>query len=245
MSNISIRPGITVVPNWSTSATVSHEDGRFTPSGPDFEGQTRRLRTGDGVYFTQAGARKLAHFVEREIDRWLSARAVTVALPVEDPKAVPQVAATAALGKGDLSKARPLSGPTVPLIAEGSSESEDLLGGKPRPAVTDAIASKVLVKGEAMPVPAGRADDFAWPRRTVAPFGEDPVVATTDLPMTPMVAERGSAPAEATAVAAAAPAAPQPPRRVRSAEYQQLQYRPDYFRRQRFNFFPFLVGGGR
>ena len=221
------------------------EDGRFTPSGPDFEGQTRRLRTGDGVYFTQAGARKLAHFVEREIDRWLSARAVTVALPVEDPKAVPQVAATAALGKGDLSKARPLSGPTVPLIAEVSSESEDLLGGKPRPAVTDAIASKVLVKGEAMPVPAGRADDFAWPRRTVAPFGEDPVVATTDLPMTPMVAERGSAPAEATAVAAAAPAAPQPPRRVRSAEYQQLQYRPDYFRRQQFNFFPFLFGGGR
>jgi hypothetical protein len=30
-------------------------------------------------------------------------------------------------------------------------------------------------------------------RYTVAPFGKDPVVATTDLPMTPMVAERGSA----------------------------------------------------
>jgi hypothetical protein len=104
---------------------------------------------------------------------------------------------------------------------------------------------KVLVKGEAMPVPAGRADDFAWPRRTLAPFGKDPVVATTDLPMTPMVAERATAPAEATAVAAAAPAAPQPPRRIRSAEYQQLQYRPDYFRRQQFNFFPFLFGGGR
>jgi hypothetical protein len=106
------------------------------------------------------------------------------------------------------------------------------VGGKARPAVTDAVASKVLVRGEAMPVPAGRADDFAWPRRTVAPFGKDPVVATTDLPMTPMVAERESAPtaalAEATAVAAAAPAA-QPPRRIRAAEYQQPQYRPDFF----------------
>jgi len=48
-----------------------------------------------------------------------------------------------------------------------------------------------------------------------------------------------------TAAAAATPAAPQQPRRVRSAEYQQLQYRPDYFRRQQFNFFPFLFGGGR
>jgi hypothetical protein len=38
---------------------------------------------------------------------------------------------------------------------------------------------------------------------------------------------------------------PQLPRRVRSAEYQQPQYRPDYFRRQQFNFFPFLFGGGR
>jgi hypothetical protein len=236
------KAGIVYVDVWDGFVD---EDGRFTTSGPDFEGQTRRLRTGDGVYFTQAGARKLAHFVEREIDRWLSARAVTAALPVEEPKAAPEVALATAPGKTDLSKARPLSGPTVPLIAEVPSESEDLLGGKPRPALTDAVALKVLVKGEAMPVPAGRADDFAWPRRTVTPFGKDPVVATTDLPMTPMVAERATAPAEATAVAAAAPAAPQPPRRIRSAENQQLQYRPDYFRRQQFNFFPFLFGGGR
>jgi uncharacterized protein len=107
------------------------------------------------------------------------------------------------------------------------------------------VATKVLVNGEAMPAPAGRADDFAWPRRGVAPVGKDPVVATTDLPMTPMVAERGSATAaETTVVAAAAPAASQP-RRVRAAEYQQTQYRPDFFRRQQFNFFPFLFGGGR
>ena len=28
-----------------------------------------RLRTGDGVYFTKFGARKLAHYVEREVQR--------------------------------------------------------------------------------------------------------------------------------------------------------------------------------
>ena len=41
----------------------------------------------------------------------------------------------------------------------------------------------MLVKGEAVAVPAGRSDDFAWPRRTVAPFNTDPVVATTTLPL--------------------------------------------------------------
>ncbi|MEA2950755.1 MAG: uncharacterized protein QOJ96_275, partial [Alphaproteobacteria bacterium] len=41
------------------------ESGKFAPQGPDVEGQIRRLRTGDGVHFTKAGARKLAHYVER------------------------------------------------------------------------------------------------------------------------------------------------------------------------------------
>jgi uncharacterized protein len=221
------------------------EDGRFAQSGPDFEGQTRRLRAGDGTHFTQAGARKLAHFVEREIERWLSARAVTVSLPVDEPT-VPESAPAAAPGKAG-AKARPLVGPVVSLNSQVSSESEELLGGNARSKITDAVATKVLVNGEAMPVPAGRADDFAWPRRAVAPVGADPVVATTDLPMTPMVAERGAVPgsaaaAGATAVAAAVPAAPKAPVRVRAAEYRQ--YRPDY-QRQQFNFFPFLFGGGR
>jgi uncharacterized protein len=230
------------------------EDGRFAQSGPDFEGQTRRLRAGDGVHFTQAGARKLAHFVEREIERWLSARAVTVSLPVDEPKAgpaVPEIAPAAAPGKAGPSRARPLAGPAMPLISEVSGELDELLGGRARPAATDAVATKVMVKGEAMPAPAGRADDFAWPRRTVAPVGADPVVATTDLPMTPMVTERGTTPAAATAAAAApgtaavaaAAQAQKPPVRVRAADYRQ--YRPDYQRQQQFNFFPFLFGGGR
>jgi len=60
------KAGIVYVDIWDGFVD---EDGRFAQSGPDFEGQTRRLRAGDGVYFTQAGARKLAHFVERVIER--------------------------------------------------------------------------------------------------------------------------------------------------------------------------------
>jgi len=232
------KAGIVYVDVWDGFVD---EDGRFAQFGPDFEGQTRRLRAGDGVHFTQAGARKLAHFVQREIDRWLSARAATVALPVDEPKATTVLEAAAGAGGKAGSKSRPLSGPTVPLTSEVSDESDELLGGNARSKVTDAVATKVLVNGEAMAVPAGRADDFAWPRRDVAPIGKDPVVATTDLPMTPMVADRRSTPAaavaEATPIGSVATAAP---RRVRTADY--TQYRPDY-RRQRFNFFPFLFGG--
>ena len=101
---------------------------------------------------------------------------------------MPEIAPAAAPGKAG-AKARPLVGPVVSLTSEVSSESDELLGGNARSKITDAVATKVLVNGEAMPVPAGRADDFAWPRRAVAPVGADPVVATTDLPMTPMVAE--------------------------------------------------------
>ena len=74
----------------STSSTAARRDGRhhlcrrlgrlcrrgrpLRLQGPDFEGQIRRLRSGDGIYFTKAGARKLAHYVEREILRSLVAR---------------------------------------------------------------------------------------------------------------------------------------------------------------------------
>jgi hypothetical protein len=258
------KAGIVYVDVWDGFVD---EDGRFAQTGPDFEGQTRRLRSGDGVYFTQPGARKLAHFVEREIDRWLTARPVALAVPAEEPKAAAaapapaDIAPAAAPGKASNSKARPLAGPALPLISEPADDSGELLGGgKARPsAVADALAAKVLAKGEAMPAPAGRADDFSWPRRNVAPVGADPVVAATELPMTPMVADRTTAPAKpadaatdpaaAQAAAAKQAAQQQAAQRTRSATYQ-TQYRPSIFgggggRGGGLNFFPFLFGGGR
>jgi hypothetical protein len=226
------------------------EDGRYAQSGPDVEGQTRRLRASDGVYFTQAGARKLAHYVEREVQRWLSARAAPVALAIPEE---PKVEAPAPAGRSG-ARARPLSGPTVPLIAERGSESDELLGGNARQPAADAMVTKVLVKGEPVRAPAGRADDFAWPRRGVAPVGSDPVVATTDLPMTPMVAERSGTPATTTAAAPStevATAAATPAKPVRRAAprpaYAEAQsmYRPDYRRppvQQQFSF-QSLFGG--
>jgi hypothetical protein len=213
------------------------EDGRFAQSGPDVQGQTRRLRTSDGVYFTQAGARKLAHYVEREVQRWLTVwpGPVAVATPEE-----PRVEAAAA---GSGRQARPLTGPAVPLTAEHGNETDGLLDDNGRQLAADAMVTKVLVRGEAVTAPAGRADDFVWPRRGVAPFGSDPVVATTDLPMTPMVAARGATTqSSGVATAAALPATQTAHRRVTPRTsihaYAQSMYRGDYRRSfpPQFNF---------
>jgi len=72
------KAGITYVDIWDGFVD---EAGRFSPQGPDYEGQTRRLRSGDGVYFTKFGARKLALYVDREIQRHIVNRAAPVALP--------------------------------------------------------------------------------------------------------------------------------------------------------------------
>jgi hypothetical protein len=151
------KAGITYVDVWDGFVDQA---GHFLQQGPDFEGQIRRLRSYDGVYFTRAGARKLAHYVEREINRLLAARSAPIALPTEP--ATPD--ANALPGQPP---PRPLAGPIVPLVAS-SVGTDQLLGGpESRPVAIDALAARVLVNGEPLSAPAGRADDFAWPRREV------------------------------------------------------------------------------
>jgi hypothetical protein len=164
------KAGITYVDVWDGFVD---EAGRFLQKGPDFEGQIRQLRSYDGVYFTKPGARKLAHYAEREITRLLAARSAPIALPTEpatpDANALPGQPAP-----------RPLAGPILPLVAS-SVGTDQLLGGPgSRPAAVDALAARTLVKGEPLAPPAGRADDFVWPRREVGreqAKGETPVAA--------------------------------------------------------------------
>jgi hypothetical protein len=160
------------------------EGGKYSNFGPDYEGQMRRLRSSDGVFFTKSGALKLAHYVEREIRRNMSSRVTPVALPSGPiTPAVPD-------GKP---AARPVAGPVVPLTVTPGN-SEELLGGAGNSSPHgDAIATRVLVKGEAVPAPSGRADDFALQRggeTNVSPVTAPPAGALASAP-----AE--SAPAEA------------------------------------------------
>jgi len=195
------KAGITYVDVWDGFVD---EAGRFLQKGPDFEGQLRQLRSYDGVYFTKPGARKLAHYVEREITRLLASRSTPMALPTEpatpDANAVPGQPAP-----------RPLAGPILPLVAS-SVGTDQLLGGPgSRPASVDALAAKTLVKGEPLAPPAGRADDYVWPRREVGreqAKGDTPVASATP-----------ASSADGVAVAVA-PAAPQKLRRAPPAPAQ-------------------------
>ena len=80
------KAGITYVDVWDGFVD---EAGRFLQQGPDFEGQIRKLRSSDGVYFTKAGALKLAHYAEREINRLLAARSTPIVLPTEPERRTP------------------------------------------------------------------------------------------------------------------------------------------------------------
>jgi hypothetical protein len=194
------KAGITYVDVWDGFVD---EAGRFLQKGPDFEGQIRQLRSYDGVYFTKPGARKLAHYVEREITRLLAGRSGPIALPSEP--ATPDTSAEP--GKP---APRPLAGPIVPLVA-ASISADQLLGGPgSRPAAVDALAAKTMVKGEPLSAPAGRADDYAWPRREVGreqAKGDTPVAATNpDGSVAP-----ASTPGAATAIAPPKLAPKKPP----------------------------------
>jgi hypothetical protein len=55
----------------------------------------------------------------------------------------------------------------LPLTASGGEHGGELLGAGDHPKQTttsDPIAAKVLSRGETLAAPAGRADDFSWPR---------------------------------------------------------------------------------
>src|SRR5215472_11734949 len=132
------RAGIKYVDVWDGFVD---EAGRYSNYGPDYEGQVRRLRLNDGVFFTKAGAIKLARYVEQELSRYMSNR-VPVALP-SGPETAPSDSRPAE---------RPLMGPVIPLTGKAKdkdNDSDKLLGAPgTSPIHDDAIATKVLTKGE-------------------------------------------------------------------------------------------------
>ena len=145
------KAGIAYVDIWDGFVD---DQGRYVQDGPDFEGQTRRLRTYDGVYFTKAGAEKLGHYAEHDLRRVLSSHALPVALPGPEEQSP---AKDAAVGRAAV-------GPVLPLNAIGTEKSE-LLGASNHATEREAdpLATRVLNRGEAIVAPRGRADDFSWP----------------------------------------------------------------------------------
>ncbi len=58
--------GVKYIDVWDAFAD---QNGQYDASGPNVDGQIVKLRGPDGIHFTKAGGRKVAHFLEAEIRR--------------------------------------------------------------------------------------------------------------------------------------------------------------------------------
>jgi uncharacterized protein len=179
------RTGVKYVDVWDGFVD---EAGKYSNYGPDYEGQLRRLRSSEGVFFTKAGAIKLARYVEQELSRYMSNR-VPVALPSGSFEAAPS---------DSRPTERPLTGPVIPLTGtqkdkDKDKDSDNLLGVPgSSPTLGDAIATKVLANGETITAPPGRADNFAWLNRSQtesAAAAPEPPIADQPKPEAPVAAQ--------------------------------------------------------
>jgi uncharacterized protein len=144
------------------------ESGQYTPVGPDINGQIVRLRSADGVHFTKAGARKLAHFVEPAIRRNLE-EVQPKSEPAAAPEAPPEAAnAPEPTSTEEVAKPKPVAGPiqslTGPALAPGGELATRLTAAKTKNNEAQALIEQTLQQGKPLAPKPGRADDYAWPR---------------------------------------------------------------------------------
>jgi hypothetical protein len=140
------------------------EAGTYAASGPDIDGQIVKLRAADGIHFTKAGARKLAHFVEPEIRRRLGEMPSPTSPGAQD--VAPQAAVPGS--PEEQVPVKPIAGPVLPLTAPaltpGAGLATRLDGSTATQTRAGRLIDRVLREGQPLDPKPGRADDFAWPR---------------------------------------------------------------------------------
>jgi hypothetical protein len=155
---------------------------RYAATGPDLEGQEAKLRAGDGVHFTKAGARKLAHFADVELKRLMGTGPAPAAPVATAPTApaegeAPRLDDAAAIDRQITAMlpslpeppgipalpVKPAAGPVVPLSRGETTPGGTLVSGRPRDADPTGNVERALLRGGAPMTQPGRADDFRWP----------------------------------------------------------------------------------
>ena len=142
------------------------EDGNFVTSGPDVNGQIRRLRARDGINVTKSGQNKLAFYAEKSVRKLLGGNlSILAGLPQEF--GVP----TRVLAPS-YDPAR--TGRTIAIrLDDPSLDGGSVLAGAKGPQTHKVGELIVDNKGDEKSIEkryvAGRADDAVWPRRTYVP----------------------------------------------------------------------------
>lgn len=161
-------------------------ENRYTAMGPDVSGQTMRLRAGDGIHFTAAGARKAAHFVDVVIRRLIEGRQQqpALALPVSPETGAPVNPELqpggierlidamvgnqfSTIGLPAALRVKPIAGPVLPLTAQIAPGDNNLLASPQEARGQDearAQLDRIFVNGVLPEPKPGRLDDHRWPR---------------------------------------------------------------------------------
>lgn len=161
-------------------------ENRYTAMGPDVNGQVARLRLGDGVHFTKAGARKAAHFADVIIRRILDRTPTqnVIALPTSPETGAPLAPELQPGGVerlidrmvsglptdmplAPIVQLRPLAGPILPLTGAPPGGEAALIASIQEARGRGDVAAqldRVFGQGIAPEPRPGRADDFRWPR---------------------------------------------------------------------------------
>lgn len=100
-----------------SAAGFADENGAYSTYGPDLAGKIRVLRERDGVHFTEAGNRKLAHFVEKDLRRDLN--------QAKSNRNVPLLGAEAEQAKINPDNANKAPGPSSPAAAAVSGATSE------------------------------------------------------------------------------------------------------------------------
>lgn len=164
--------GANYIDIWDAFADQS---GQFDAYGPNMEGQNAKLRGSDGIHFTKAGARKLAHFLDAEIrkatDRAPAAASDSVSLPPDVEQATQdinvQIRQEMGLEPSRLGAATPMAppakpeaGPIAALNAHPTAPGAALAAFDAGKLREPGEAGYVVKLGEPSPSVSGRADDF-------------------------------------------------------------------------------------
>ncbi len=154
------------------------DNGNYTSSGPDVDGQLRALRNSDGINFTRAGRLKLAFYVEREIRKQtgIGSGSVDLATSASQTNQIE-------IGPDGVKR---LVGPVISLTDPPPGANRTLVGGADNAdgkMAANTPQYRLIVQGAVPPPVAGRADDFSWPPRQRA------AAATTAAPSAPANAD--------------------------------------------------------
>ncbi|WP_165217760.1 SGNH/GDSL hydrolase family protein [Affinirhizobium pseudoryzae] len=139
-----------------------NEDGQFIITGSDINGQQVRLRSPDGIGFTDAGKRKLAFYVEKVVKRHLGGL---------DPGALIRLDAGNLPLITSLPPEAAASVPSQPIsLSDPQLDGGDsLLGGSlPPTTASDSPRNLLLTRGQLPDPPAGRIDNYRLTPATTA-----------------------------------------------------------------------------